>query len=602
MYISNGNSRLERFAKVSFLPQLEEMGCTYATHEELPCGMSVRDYVDYMMKRYRLFLLFPLPDVNSSSEVKCLMEQLAERILNSPPNNENQQHAIVPVRLSRSEKLLPCFHSLELGAVTLDIREPDSEDNKLQYARIRKRVEEFKREKGREVTSRNRKKSKKQVKDNGPCGAENIRHIELMGTCCAISKKLTSTWIFVVVALLLTIAFFRELMLPWGSAKEADNCNSTNKNSQPSQVTAVTICIVSVVCKMLAGLGCERFLMRYVGSIQEIDLRTVLERSDIQSLRKYLVKKCLLKCSEKDIKPKEVLEILQSYLQSTERTFITCPWIHCGAIVAFSLLVPLRDDHWHRPPESTNVQWVFQVVNVLTTFLVLGFCHNWASLYHIVNKLLVDIIQLYNYSKDEDPPSEGVISLWNKLHSLVEDSITTVVWFNIILAVLQVVVLVLTIPEKSKMEGKVVGALYIINVYLFFSEGLSNCPSRFMKALGLLMDGGVMMMVVIATNLNGYSEVVTFPYGTVVLMVFRLLSYKVYFILFLQDRLIKVSQSGWIYQTETQRSICFRAALKVFTVFWICNFVVDCFPVVALLKNFLDTFYKFSRIFLVIEL
>ena len=590
------------------------MRCTYVTLLNLPLGKPKSEGLADFIKQCSLFFVFPPFD-----QAKNLMDLLAYHVVDNP----HSQSTIVPIQLS-SKDAFP-FYYRHLTAAKIDINNPDSEDNKQAYEQIRQIVDEKKSarqlrdnnasnsgkqlchhetvkqkepqgettEMGPSVSSRKKKKSKKKkskktrMSENACTDHEDdtrqSKRIGLMEVACFISMRLTSKWITNLVGLSLVIDLCREFLIIGTIVMNIDNSTfstNTETNGQPSQVTAVTICFVSIICKLIAGHASIFCLRRYAGSIQEMDLQAVMQRTDIQSIGRYLVKERRLGRSLGDMQPAKVLASLQSYLRSTEAMFCVLPWIHCGALVTLSLIGPFRDDHWHRQPESTNFQFICQSVDVVTTFLVLGFCHSGSSLYHLQSKILVDIVRVFTYRKDRNKPSTDIISAWNKLRGLVEDSMPTVFWFSIIGIFVQVIMIVhqwLLIPEKSKMEGEVIIARLLIHMYLLISEGMSNCPSRIMKILGLTLDG-VMFLIMLWNRMSGDFEVILFPYGSVSLMAFRVLSYKMIFILYLHARLIKVSRD-WPHQTEQRLSVSFRS-LKLVMGIWACFLIIDCFPLI----------------------
>ena len=591
MYFNDENSALKDFVRARFLPQLDQMGCKYVTHQDFPCGKTLSDGVDNLVKQCSLFLLF-----SPSEKAKILLDTLTCRVLTNP----HRRSLIVPIRLSIKENC-PTIYD-HLTGLTLDITEPDSEVNIQAFRQIREIVEEGKCERQlRDVDAstfdkqrcnfRNikRKKSQKRIKKKvrGHRREDDMGEqlestsVELMETACSISMSLIRRRIIALFGVLLIIDFCREILFNWTSVMKADNSASPNNvtNVQPSRVPVGTIWFVFVVCKMISGFASIYCHRSFTPSIQEEGLRAVMQRTDIQSIREYLVKESLLVSSTRDVETTEVLGRLRAYLQSTEWVFCICPWIHCGLLVALSLIGPFRDDQWHRQPESTNFQLVCQAVDVLTTLLVLGFCHSGASLYHIQNKFLVDIVRVFTYSKNQNSPSEGIISACKKLRCLIDDSMTTVFRLSISVILLQFIVLLwLTIPDKSNMEEEVISAQRLVNLYLLISEGMSNCPSRFMKSLGLALDFFMIFGICIVMNYFGYYKIVTFPYGSVRLMAFRLLSYKMCFILCLHSRLIKVA-GDWPNQAEPQQPVCNFTTLELVIVLWIFGFVVDCFLV-----------------------
>lgn len=514
---------VKRFVTEDFSTQLPQMGCPYATREDFACGETVSDCVDYVIKHCSLFFMFPLPNIDSMPDGKYIQDRLVHHSMSSKPQGKESDHeppALIPIRLPGYEELPSCYE--HLTAVTFDIHEPDSERNQHAYRHIWHRVEQLKNQRQNATNEhviehpvRNRRNKRKKAKkaNTKERREDDTRNagktVELMTSACSVARHLTNRWILMFVVLLLIADFVREFLLIPEDLLQETTSEDGNISSQ-HVVSAVTFLLSSIVCRFLAGIASMWCLNRQACKIQQLNLKAVLQRDDIHSIKVYLLKEGILRHSARDVKDEEVVNALQTYLRSTDWLFLVFPWVHCGVLVLLSILGSFYDKHFHTENGNSDYtvasQLIPQFVHSLATFVVLGFCHSAASYYQIQNKLLVDIHKVFTSSETKQShvsPSLGVITAWNKLRNEVEHSVTLAFSIGIIGVVLRVVMLLISITEKPSILA-VTAVQYFIHIYLLVSEGMSNCPSRSMKAAGLGLDGVLLLVVAKAMSMPEY--------------------------------------------------------------------------------------------------
>lgn len=485
--------------------------------------------------------------------------------------------------------------------MTFDIKAPDSDTNLYAYQQIRHRVEQCGERQnlqtGHEVLEPVRKRKEKTSKARKHHGkrrrVDDARHrgksIELMACACSVAMYLTQRWIMYIVIVLLCVDFVSELHVTWDHVSKAGNWVDGS-----TTCTAVILLLLSIPCRFVAGIVSMRCLEGFAHTIKNLGLKVVLRQHDINSIKDYLLKEGILRQPSRYVKETEVVEALQTYLGSTDNLFLVFPWVHSGVLVLMSICGPFRDEFWHRQPDSPDsstyiisVQLLSRLVDVLATFVLLGFCHSAASCYQIQNKLLVDIHHVFTSSDSQTnvPPSKDIIIAWNKLRNEIENSATRALTAGIIGVMLQVLVLAGVAMAETPGVLEVTRLHYVIHIWLLLSEGIANCPSRSMKGIGLVLDG-ILLLLFLVKTISGYSETVHFGYGSVRLMEFRLLSYKLFYVLCLHTRLIRVSRN-WQYQTHTVTTVDSRV-LNCVIAFWVVAFVFDCFPIAPLIRHFVQ--------------
>ena len=553
----------EKFYNEVFEPKLASMGWKCTTASQLQSGVPWLECFQHVIEHCLMHFIFPMPNLQSKN-----LDHMRQLLITFSLSN-NDKSVLMPITFTHSNYVHQyCNH---LTVLKLDTTNPDG--NTVAWEHIQDWIDDFGEHQNVEIVGQTADgdvfQSSQEWRQSQPVaigesstinticssgGSETVRQrtalksnirkpvpdvtndvdksvhllvFHLKWTTWLTSNQFLCIWLVVVF-----ISFFLEI----------DKTMSTLSSSpeQQQQLTLILKGMFPVFLKIIAGIASMWCLRRSVYRLNSLKLSDSLSSDDIVHVREYMIKRGLLK-KKSHLDDKDVLHALKGYLSSSDIHFLVLPLLHIAVMGAMLFTQGLFSIPWYdQSSASLSICTLCVLIDAVTIIGTIVFCQIAVSMYHLQYRILIDIYEQAAHSTPAETagsrisPSAcgpGMQNSWEKLGTEVGTASKICLQILTVASVVQIYMIFYCLYNY---QWRTVMDIIAIAL-LLFTEALSSCPSRWMKLTGLVCS--TISFLALARH-----SVTAIPYGNIYLILFRLLSIKLTFVLVLHYRLMVVTK------------------------------------------------------------